>query len=177
MNLLESLFYVPHIDWGAAKEPLYKRMFATILMSLDEMFTKFGNSNFMVSRLIQISNQFQFRYTQIIQWGQEIREYFNNKNFLYQQPGSSPTGVDPQNLFQKMCLDNQLRLGAVETRLKTVEAQQREILDLQRQNSGKLDSCITLFSSILRNCNTSRHSGERNKRASKGSLIILMDPI
>jgi hypothetical protein len=52
---------------------------------------------------------------------------------------------------------------AVESKLKNVENQQRQILDLERTNSEKLDRCINLFSAMLRNGNSPQTSGEKKK--------------
>jgi len=111
-NLMERLFYVPHIDWGTAKTNLYGRILATILKSLDDMISKYSMDNLMVKTMIKTAKEFGFEYKTLIYWGNIIQENFRLKNLPYQQPGCQ-FSVDPNNGIHKMLLESLAKIAHI----------------------------------------------------------------
>mmetsp|Transcript_17361 Transcript_17361/g.23872 ORF Transcript_17361/g.23872 Transcript_17361/m.23872 type:complete len:694 (-) Transcript_17361:730-2811(-) len=152
LNLMEELFYVPHINWGRAKAQLYDCMLATNLKSLDNMISKYGMEHLMVSKIIKTAKKFHIDYNTLISWGKVIADDFYYRN-LHIQHNKAAMNAQPSsitdNALQNMCLDNQRRLMRLEQAVESLRGQLKECLDITRTNSEDIRSCLQMMTTLV----------------------------
>lgn len=81
-NLINHLF-ASDINFGSATKQLYHCLFATLLMSLQDMATTYGFSNCIVHEVITISRKFHFSYLELVDFGTAVRKDFLLRNLAH----------------------------------------------------------------------------------------------